>query len=1154
MKNSLLTFLKYFLIGVAVVLVILLVCGLVLILDWPWWVSIFLLLCIIGLGIGILFLKKLLLRRNEQRFVQQVIEQDELALKNIGSEQHNELKEMQNRWKEAVETLRRSHLKKLGNPLYVLPWYLVIGESGSGKTTAISSAHLSSPFVEVHRTSGISGTRNCDWWFFEQAIIIDTAGRYAIPVDEGKDKDEWQKFLSMIVKYRKKEPIHGLIVTVAADKLLSAAPEELEEDGKKIRRRMEELMRVLGIKFPVYLLVTKCDLVQGMTQFSDRLPEISLEQPMGAINQDLSKDVAGFLDRAKNSIGERLRTLRMLLLHHPESGTVNTGVLMFPEEFESLKPGLERFVKTAFQENPYQDTPLLRGLFFSSGRQEGTPYSHLLGALGLIGENEVLPGTSRGLFLHDFFAKVLPKDRGLLAPTTRAIEWQLLTRNLGVSSWIILWFALAGLLSYSFVKNLTTIREASHLFAKAPELKGDFVLDLGTMGRYRQLILKIEYDNQHWWIPRFGLNESKNVETGLKERYCRQFQDRFLASFDKNMIAAISGFNPATSDEAAGRYIVHLVRRINLLKARLESSDIKALQAKPLPAYVDETNNQGGEAESKKMFGYLYINYLVWRMDNGEINQEIALLQSWLKRAANFKGGNFQWLIIMANSQDSVPAIDLKSFWGGSGSLPNEPQIAPAYTRKGKESIDAFIGELAAAYPEPAALDTPKLNFTNWYRSNYFAAWQNFAVYFPRGIERLKGQKEWQQAALVMATDQGPYFAFLNKVTSELEPFIDAEQLPSWLRQAYQYKLLKVGGPSGAAAAKTADAGNVFVGKIEKLLGKRPNEATTAASSAAAASKDLQDYQNLLAGITPAVQSRKQAYQMAVQVFSEDQATSKSPFYGAYDAAARLKTDIEGGRSDDTIWKLVIGPANFLWTYVRSEATCSIQKEWDEKVLQEVQGAADQQSMQYLLGPDGPVWKFVKGPAAPFLGWSPQKGYYARIALGGSVPFDDALFSFLTKGAKAKVVVPQKTSYVVTIKGFPVEANPDARLKPKGTQLELKCDSGSQALMSLDFPASKTFSWSPDTCGDLILQIFVGEIHLTKKYAGPQAIPALMQEFRGGTHTFTTDDFPNNKTDLDHLGIKQIKVHYQFSGDHATSGHDKGLPGQAPKKIVRCWD
>jgi type VI secretion system protein ImpL len=302
--------------------------GVVLALDWPWWVGFFLLLVLAGLGIGGLFLRRVLLRRKEQRFVQEVIAQDEARLKAVSGKERDELTALQGRWKEAVEILQRSHLRKFGNPLYVLPWYLVMGESGSGKTTSISSAKLSSPFAEVTRTSGISGTRNCDWWFFEQAIILDTAGRYAIPVDEGRDKEEWQGFLKLLVKYRKKEPLHGLIVAVAADKLLKAAPAELEDDGLNIRRRIDELMRTLGVKFPVYVLVTKCDLAQGMTRFCDQLPEKSLEQPMGVINQDLKRDVTAFLDAAMTDIGERLRGLRILLLH--QSNQVGgPGALLF---------------------------------------------------------------------------------------------------------------------------------------------------------------------------------------------------------------------------------------------------------------------------------------------------------------------------------------------------------------------------------------------------------------------------------------------------------------------------------------------------------------------------------------------------------------------------------------------------------------------------------------------------------------------------------------------------------------------------------------------------------------------------------------------------------------------------------------------------------
>jgi len=197
-KGALIKFFKWFLIVTGVILLVLLVFGGVLLLDWPWWVGFFVLLGIIGLGIALLFLKKIWARRREQQFVHQIIEQDEAQMSRLAEKDRSEARELQDRWKEAIEALRRSHLRKKGNPLYVLPWYLVIGESASGKTTAIQSARLSSPFFEVNQVSGLSGTRNCDWWFFEQAIVIDTAGRYTIRIDEERDKEEWQRFLTLL--------------------------------------------------------------------------------------------------------------------------------------------------------------------------------------------------------------------------------------------------------------------------------------------------------------------------------------------------------------------------------------------------------------------------------------------------------------------------------------------------------------------------------------------------------------------------------------------------------------------------------------------------------------------------------------------------------------------------------------------------------------------------------------------------------------------------------------------------------------------------------------------------------------------------------------------------------------------------------------------
>lgn len=1150
-------FLKYFMYIAAAILVVLLVAGLVLVFDWPWWVGVFLMLLCTGLALGGFFLRKIWIRRREQNFVNDIGEQDLAKARALSQQEKNELNSLQERWKSAIDILRSSHLNKLGNPLYVLPWYMVIGESGSGKSTSLNSARLASPIRDTSRVQGVSGTKQCEWWFFEQAVVIDTAGRYAMPVNEGQDKDEWQKFLSLLIKYRRKEPLNGLIVTVAADRLLEAGQEQLEKDGCSIRSRIDELMRALGVRVPIYVLVTKCDLIQGVNRFCEHLPAKSLDQPMGIINQELSTDVDAFVESALHTIDERLRNLRLQLLHQPAGKGVDPELLLFPEEFENLKQGLGTFMSNAFSVNPYQETPVLRGMFFSSGRQEGNPLSHFSRSMGLIGTEDALPGTSKGLFLHDFFAKILPRDRSLLAPTRKSIEWRALTGNLGLTSWVILGVALCGLLSFSFVKNLKTIRDFSHNFSKTATLRGDMQTDLASMERFRQDILKVEEQNRHWWIPRFGLTESIQVEKGLKEKFCRQFQDMILTPFDKQMAAGMASISPATPDDVYGQYVVHLTRRINILKTRLDDKELKALQAKPQPAYIALINTPGAAStpETRKAFGTLYLSALIWRREAGDISKEMSILQSWLKQLIAAKGGSLQWLTVWVDQQSGLPPVTLKEFWGGSLTANGEKSVAPAFTRKGKETLDGLIKELEAAAPDPAPVTTQKVAFAGSHRNASFEAWRIFAADFPKGAERLRGAAEWQQTATKMASEQGPYFALLNKIALELEPLVTEAPLPAWLQQVYQFQAVRAQKlvQDHATINKAAEGGKKILTSIQKNVGQEAGAQRLEAQMTTA--KACQEYNSALSAISPSLASRNQVFQLTSQTFGEDPATGKSPLFSAAASAARLKTGISGGVADPLFNLLLNGPLDFLWSYLRKDSATQLQALWEEQVLAATMGMTSQQAITTLLGPDGLAWKFIKGPAAPFLNRS-LSGYRAKEALGGAIPFESALFNFMEKGAKAQATVmamgrPQ--NYSVGIKGLPTDTNAEAKVKPHATRLEIQCNGSSQSLVNNNYPVGKTFSWSPDACGDVLFQIEVGDLLLTRRYMGQQGFPDFLKDLHGGKRTFAAREFPGEKNALERMGVKSITVNYQFIGSGAILQQTATLSGQAPRSITRCW-
>ena len=1171
MKQLIIKILKIFLIITLVLFAVLLIFGLVLGIGWPWWVGLFIITGVIGLWLGIVFFKKVWLRRREQKFVSQVIEQDEHYHKSLGDKERKNSKELQDRWKEAMEALRKSHLKKYGNPLYVLPWYMVIGESGSGKTTAIKSARLSSPFAEISRTSGISGTRNCDWWFFEQAILIDTAGRYAIPIDEGRDKEEWQRFLSLLTKFRKKEPLNGLVVSIAADKLIDSDPEALESSGKSIRRRIDELMRVLGSKFPVYVLVTKSDLIQGMTQFCNRISEKGYDQAMGALNHSLSKDIAEFTGRTLHSVSERLKDLRLILFHKPESKGSEANLLLFPNEFEKLRPGLSAFVRGAFQENPYQETPILRGLFFSSGKQEGTPYSHFLKELGLIEQKEVLPGTDKGLFLHDFFSKILPSDRGLFAPTQRTVEWSRLTRNMGLTSWVAICIAICGLLSFSFVKNLKTLRGVSKEFAKPSILQGEILEDTITMDRFREAVMSVEEQNRSWWIPRLGLTESRDVEVQLKEKYCNQFQSGFLTSFDKQISETMTRFSAATPDETLGKYAAHLVRRINLLRLRIIGEGLERLKSRPQPSYDNVVLGTGQNLipEVSQKLTDLYLYFLIWRQDKTGMNQEMNHLQTWLKHILTFEGVTLNWLINWVNSDPSFSPVTLADFWGSSLKIGEYVSVPPCFTIHGKDQIDAFLKEIDSALFDSLIIAEQKLEFEKWYSQKYFQIWHEFAMVFPNVPDHLGGKEKWKEVAAGMGSDQNPYFALFARIAKELKPFSSTKQRPDWVNFVYDFKKVKLQAKT-VKKDKLQKAGLVKkmtrkvktkINKLERATGVEVDKGLDM-KSRLIAGQAFFDYQKALNDISPVATSRLVAYKMAAEIYGEDAVTGQSSFYTAQNAINKLKTTMTNPKTDsETMWNLVNGPLKFYHEFILKESACYLQRQWENEVLFEIQEVSDQKNInQLLMGEGGSAKKFIKESAEPFLSRDLKKGYHPKKVMGKSIDFNKYFLSYLTKGTiliKDTIATkPVKAAYRVQIKALPTEVNQEALLRPHATILELQCSGETPKLTNFNFPVKKTFNWTPQNCGDVILSIEVEDITLTKRYTGDLAFPNFIKDFEKGQHIFYRSEFFNENVALKRIGIKYITVKYQFEGHLPVLKllRPARSPGRIPQDIAECWD
>ncbi len=1158
MKNRVAFLFKLFLLIVLLVFMCIAVFAGVVWAKWPLWVCFFIVAGIIGVCLFLLFIQKLLVRKREQKFVSQIIEQDNASMKARDAKSRDESRQMQAKWKEAVEALRKSHLKKQGNPLYVLPWYMIIGGSGTGKTTAIKSANLSSSFAEVGSVSGISGTRNCDWWFFEQAILIDTAGRYAVRVDEERDREEWERFLRILAKYRKKEPLNGLIVTVSADSL-NDSPESLERYGRDLRKRVDELMRVLDARFPVYVMVTKCDLVQGMTQFCDSFGDDTLGQAMGMINHSREDDASGFVAGCFKTMGERIRDLRMLILQKLAPDNVRPEFMLFPSELEKTRSGLTAFIKGVFQENPYQETPFFRGIFFSSGRQEGTPFSHFLKDMGLIGEQEVLPGTSRGLFLHDFFSKLLPADRGLFTRTQRGAAWARLTRNLGFAAWTAIILAVCGILSFSFVKNLHTIKTATAQFSGPQILKGELVSDVTALEQFRGAILSMEESNQSWWIPRLGLTESMAVESALKQKYCALMESRFLKPFDEKMADNMTSFSLATPVETAISHIEHLVRRINIIKAKLSGLTAQELTAMGRPEFdtVDIGAQEDIREDIQMKMEDLYLHYLLWQGDTMAMNQKMNTLQQWLARILTMEGADLKWLVVRTNMDPDLKSYTLADFWGKSVDGPEAKIIPKSFTSKGKQAIDDFMLEIESALTDsliPAGL---KREFGKWYKKVYIDAWLDFTAGFGLGLDYLRTREQWQTLANSVGHKKGPYFSLLDIIPRELAALEGKEELPQWVNLVGDINALF--GQAATLRARKKGSSGVIDAAVSRVKAIAPGASGAAATQLDAqamlkAGKSFMIYQDSLAAVAPGVASQRAAFDLATEIYSQDPATGESPFFTARREMKKLpRLIVYPGKEAVHVWEVLKGPLSFFQEFALREASCQIQKKWETEVLMEMRDVSDDQNLNTLLmGPEGFVTRFVKGPCKPFIKRGLKKGFHAARVDQRGLAFDPYFFKFLTRGVA--VSKPAKSSYTVKIGGLPTSANEEAQVQPHATLLELICSDKTIALENLNFPVQKVFSWSPKSECEVMFTIKIGSLDLVKKYSGRLSFPKFIKDFASGEHRFFPKDFPDHEDSLVRMGVKQIKVKYRLRGHEPVAKLLTATPGKTPMEIVSCWE
>lgn len=453
----------------------------------------------------------------------------------IDTARDEEIAELGHRFEGALQTLERFRAKGRGKKqyLYEKPWYVIIGAPGCGKTTLLLNSGLNFPLSEAldrQDIAGVGGTRNCDWLFTEEAIFLDTAGRYTTqdsyaPVDAGA----WLGFLDLVKKHRPLRPINGVLVTMSMGDLLGQTAEERSAHAKTIRKRLSELYEVLGTRFPLYMLFTKCDLVAGFSDYFATLKDAQRAQVWGTTfpgNESRQSDqhIAGFDSHFDGLIqGLERQSLDKLQAEHDSQR--RSLILDFPHQMALLKPAIIALLKRTFGSSGLNIDFHLRGVYFTSGTQEGTPIDRVMGVLADAYQlnRQTAPafsGRGKSFFITRLLKEVIFPEAQLagsdlhIEQRRRRLQWVAYAALSLVTMGAITLFSLSYAHNKRAIDNIEAQIEA---FQAIPPTDSPWEAGVKTVMARLDTIEKAAntYETRAWWM-KLGLYRGDQLEEGIQ--------------------------------------------------------------------------------------------------------------------------------------------------------------------------------------------------------------------------------------------------------------------------------------------------------------------------------------------------------------------------------------------------------------------------------------------------------------------------------------------------------------------------------------------------------------------------------------------------------------------------------------------------------------
>jgi len=987
--------------------------------------------------------------------------------------------------RQTKQVLERSpEVDRKHDPLYAIPWFMILGDERAAATEFLRAASATSPFPAPARSANAG--QYWHWWLYRRLIAIEADPRWVCDSQDKTTRGIWYHALQHLHAERRGMPLNGVVVLVSRDTLMEDG-QAVRDHALHLRRLIDECLEHLQLIAPVYVVVTGIERVPGYDAFARNLAPDVLRQAMGhRLEAAKRTDADSWLEfsRIFQHMLHRLHQVRLAAIRRDPDPMRRRGVWDFVEGMRQLAPNLSLVIKTLVEDNPYQRTPQWRGLYFAAT-------------------------SGKGAFIEDLFTRFLPADQPLAARTRQPG----LKRWLGGLVSVGLVAALTGLVTYQASTAMSENRRLREVVKTACEGLSSGRTDLPSLATCVQDLATVEEVEARVGLT-WGISGYRQDLADKKKLLLTEFKtvlDAYDSRFENDINGRVTGFD----------HLVAATQRVELAERCRRASRCMLLDGEPnllfdpssrlyssLSGHVSKDPG-ARDADASSLLA-LYLAYLRWvpDSDNALLTKELEKAKSYLT-AAQRRPVRTEDIVAWAEVRNERIAAD--AMWGLSA--------------QSKQKVDAPSVGVPAAYTRPVwehvlmpAIDRmaerdAALELREAYFHAYFEAWRDFLAGFGSLNQRI-GKADIDPLVAKAIQGESPYIQLWQLVREHLFT------LPVTVDTSDRFALFW----ASTTANWLGTLGHAWTFLRDSLAEKK--NATRPPTWLLALRHTLEgEWKRAPKKMMPfwaaleADSTGENSLHVAREIFRSDgqQPEEFAELSSIVETVpSRYKSEMRG--ADLSAWRAVSGEVQLLLTLIGQRALVKVEDDWRQRVLPDIRRQSTMDPAALQRG----IQQFSETTLADFL----DKSGGLKEVLGTRLPLSPGFQSLVAEqGTGAVPVSDGRPTRLATIELVQPSTFGMTREGPAGTLIEITCGSERFSVSSKGaskFERQVAIVAAPDSCLAARITIALPDFEMDPLASGPRLDPTqrsvtktysddvlrkMSEDFKSGARNFSLADF-----------------------------------------------